>query len=123
MIVTIEPEDIAELQRVAWEHFAVRPTHSAARGLIQKNLSLQAELLYGGLGDTMARDAVVDAMTEHLLGPRRRWPINMDSERKSKRFYHDFFTKALDAGWEVNPDVVEHNYVGPKGVKKKARTT
>lgn len=69
--------------------------------LIESNDAFARDLrASGGATDTMTRELMIDAITMKLLGPKRHWPSNGDSEEVSKKFFEEFARAAKAAGYK-----------------------
>jgi len=82
----IEDSDIKELQRVSSDYFCIKLSDEASLKIIESSKGIKSELVYGGLGDTMARDSVIDGILEYL-DITDYWPSNVCSDKYSEKFY------------------------------------
>ena len=88
MITIIEDSDIKEAQKIAEEYFLLTIDADLMKQIIKSSVPVKSELMYGSLGDTTARDYLIDAIVEYLMPKSNlHWPMNCDSDEYTKGFY------------------------------------
>lgn len=94
-----------EVQAVLKDYYGVLATMLQCVEIVQSNKLLAADLYAsGGAGDTSTREDIIDALSVKLLGRYRCWPTNGDREEVQRKFYADFSTAALAAGYGLASD-------------------
>lgn len=116
MKIKIEKSDIKEVISIAKDYYGIILAPAQALELIQKNTSLQEELIMQGGLDTVGRETLSDCMVHHIMKgcppPENKdkwsigwhWPHGGSTEEYTNEFYKKFKETALVKGYKMRDE-------------------
>ena len=91
LINSFGEKELSEANRVLSKYYGIKVPEDMLKEVLSKDILLAFEAYTGGISDTGQREDLIDSVLQHIGTPR--WPLNMDSEEYSNKFYQELQSK------------------------------
>lgn len=101
----VTPEEKKLMQSILERYYGAIVKEEHIDKILLTNTMYRGEVVkYGVTSDTMARETLIDALIESVLGMKMPWPVNGSSQEYKDKFYRTYVEKCKLHGIDLKLD-------------------